>query len=80
MTDIFLFKIQVLSCPAMPKLLWLSKYRPELKPENPALQARLDEGNAVGYLAMALFGDYTDFSKIKDMPPEEQTAARAQSA
>ena len=43
-----------------PKLLWLSKYKPELKPENPALQARFDEGNAVGDLTMTLFGEFTE--------------------
>ena len=43
-----------------PKLLWLSKYKPERKTEDPALQARLDEGNAVGDLAMTLFGDFTE--------------------
>lgn len=43
-----------------PKLLWLSKYRPELKPEDPSLQARFDAGNEVGDLAMGLFGDFTE--------------------
>ena len=28
-----------------PKLLWLSKFKPELKPEDPSLEARFAEGN-----------------------------------
>lgn len=49
-----------------PKLLWLSKYKPELKPEDPSLQARFDEGNIVGDLAMNLFGDFTEVTAYKD--------------
>lgn len=49
-----------------PKLLWLSKYRPELKPFNPALQARLDAGNEVGDLAMGLFGDFTEVTVLRE--------------
>lgn len=48
-----------------PKLLWLSKFKPELKPEDPALQARFDTGNEVGDLAMGLFGDYTEVIALK---------------
>ena len=48
-----------------PKLLWLSKFKPELKPEDPALQARFDTGNEVGDLAMGLFGDYTEVTAKK---------------
>ncbi len=48
-----------------PKLLWLSKYHPELKTEDPALQARFDEGNAVGDLAMTVFGDFTEVTAYK---------------
>lgn len=43
-----------------PKLLWLSKYKPELRPEDPSLQARFDEGNVIGDMAMELFGDFTE--------------------
>ena len=43
-----------------PKLLWLNKFKPEEKTEDPALQARFDEGNVVGDLAMGLFGDYVE--------------------
>lgn len=49
-----------------PKLLWLSKYKPELKPEDPSLQARFDEGNVVGDLAMNLLGDFTEVTAYKD--------------
>lgn len=49
-----------------PKLLWLSKYKPELKPEDPSLQARFDEGNVVGDMAMQLFGDFTEVTAFKD--------------
>ncbi|MBQ8203475.1 MAG: DUF2779 domain-containing protein [Clostridia bacterium] len=49
-----------------PKLLWLSKYRPELKPEDPSLQARFDEGNSVGDLAMGLLGDFTEVTAFKE--------------
>ena len=49
-----------------PKLLWLSKFKPELKPEDPSLQARFDEGNVVGDMAMQLFGDFTEVTAFKD--------------
>lgn len=49
-----------------PKLLWLSKFKPELKLEDSSLQARFDEGNAVGDLAMGLFGDYTKVTTYKE--------------
>ena len=49
-----------------PKLLWLTKYRPELKPEDPALQARFDEGNRVGDMAMELFGSFTEVTAYKE--------------
>lgn len=48
-----------------PKLLWLSKYKPELKTEDPALEARFEAGNIVGDLAMGLFGDYTEVTAYK---------------
>ena len=49
-----------------PKLLWLNKFKPELKPEDPSLQARFDEGNVVGDLAMNLFGDFTEVTAYKE--------------
>ncbi len=49
-----------------PKLLWLNKYRPELKPEDPSLEARFKAGNVVGDLAMELFGDFTEVTAFKE--------------
>ena len=49
-----------------PKLLWLAKFRPELKTEDPSLQARFEEGNVVGDLAMNLFGDFTEVTAYKE--------------
>ena len=49
-----------------PKLLWLSKFKPELKPEDPSLEARFAEGNVVGDLAMNLFGDFTEVTSHKE--------------
>ena len=34
-----------------PKMLWLRTYKPELVPEDPALQAKFEKGNEVGELA-----------------------------
>lgn len=48
-----------------PKLLWLSKFKPELRTEDPSLQARFAEGNVVGDLAMNLFGDFTEVTTYK---------------
>ena len=49
-----------------PKLLWLNKFKPEEKTEDPSLQARFDEGNAVGDLAMGLFGDFVEVTSFKE--------------
>ena len=49
-----------------PKLLWLSKFKPELKTEDPSLQARFEEGNVVGDMAMSLFGDFTEVTTFKE--------------
>ena len=43
-----------------PKLLWLKTYKPEEAPVDEALQARFEQGNVVGDLAMGLFGDYKE--------------------
>ena len=43
-----------------PKNLWLKIYKPEEAVEDPSLQARLDQGNEVGDLAMQYFGDYEE--------------------
>ena len=49
-----------------PKLLWLKVYKPEEAPVDEALQARFEQGNVVGDLAMQLFGDYKEAHAEKD--------------
>ena len=48
------------------KLLWLRVYKPELVEVDEASQARMDEGNVVGDLAMGLFGDFVEVTAYKD--------------
>ena len=43
-----------------PKNLWLKVYKPEEAKDDPALQARFEQGNEVGDLAMGLFGPYQE--------------------
>lgn len=43
-----------------PKALWLKTYRPEEAVVSDALQQRFETGNAVGDLAMGLFGEFTE--------------------
>ena len=43
-----------------PKILWLNKYKPEEKKEDPSKQERFEKGNVVGDLAMQLFGDFVE--------------------
>ena len=43
-----------------PKNLWLKMYKPEEAKVDPALQARFEQGNEVGDLAMGLFGEYKE--------------------
>lgn len=43
-----------------PKIAWLRKYRPEEMVLDDALRARMETGNAVGDLAMGLFGPFTE--------------------
>ena len=43
-----------------PKNLWLKIYKPEEAVEDPSLQARLDQGNEVGDLAMQYFGNFVE--------------------
>ena len=43
-----------------PKILWLKVYKPEEAPVDEALQARFEQGNKVGDLALKLFGDYKE--------------------
>ncbi len=49
------------------KALWLSVYDKEKQTVNPGLQARFEEGNMVGVLAMGLLGPYVDVTvKVGD--------------
>lgn len=49
-----------------PKLLWLSKYKPECKTPDSSLEARFSNGNTIGDLAMGLFGDFTEVTAKND--------------
>ena len=49
-----------------PKMAWLNKYKPEVKTEDPGLQAVFDRGNEVGDLAMGLFGDFVEITTYTD--------------
>lgn len=48
-----------------PKMLWLRVYKPELVPEDPALQAKFEKGNEVGELAKTLFGPFVDVTTYR---------------
>lgn len=48
-----------------PKNLWLKTYKPELAEQDPSLEARMETGNAVGDLAMQLFGDFAEVTAHK---------------
>ena len=48
-----------------PKMLWLRVYKPELVPEDPALQAKFEKGNQVGELAKTLFGPFVDVTTYR---------------
>ena len=63
---LYLSKSKYCSLWRCPKLLWLDKFKPEEKTEDPALQARFDEGNVVGDLAMGLFGDFVEVTAFKE--------------
>jgi len=43
-----------------PEALWLRVYKPEVAEVDEALQARFEQGNVVGDLAMKLFGDFKE--------------------
>ncbi len=49
-----------------PKMLWLDTYRPELKAQDDAKEARFAVGNEVGDLAMGLFGDFVEVTAKKE--------------
>ena len=48
-----------------PKNLWLKVHKPEEAKDDPALQARFEQGNEVGDLAMQLFGDFVEVTTKK---------------
>ena len=49
-----------------PKNLWMKVYKPEEAPVDEALQARFEQGNEVGDLAMGLFGAYVEVTAKKE--------------
>ncbi len=55
-----LSKSKYCSAVQCPKMLWLSRNRPELFDARSMDQAALERGNMVGDLAMGLFGDFTE--------------------
>lgn len=48
------------------KMLWLDAHAPQFKIIPPHVQRRLDEGNEFGDKAMAIFGDYTETTILKE--------------
>lgn len=48
------------------KMLWLDANHPELQAENSAREERMNVGNAVGDLAMGLFGGFTEVTALKE--------------
>ena len=49
-----------------PKMLWLRKYKPELAAVDSHTLSIMETGNAVGDLAMGLFGDFTEVTVYTD--------------
>lgn len=49
-----------------PKMLWLRTYRPELAAEDASAEERMTKGNAVGDLAMGIFGDYEEMTAVDE--------------
>ena len=43
-----------------PKALWLRVYKPEAETPDPSVEARFEQGNEVGDLAMQLFGPFVE--------------------
>lgn len=48
------------------KMLWLDANHPELQAEDSAREERMNVGNAVGDLAMGLFGGFTEVTVLKE--------------
>ncbi len=76
---LYLSKSKYCSAVQCPKLLWLSKYKPETVEADPANQVVPDRGSAVGDLAMGLFGDYVEvpFGDLGDMIRETERLLKA---
>ncbi len=76
---LYLSKSKYCSAVQCPKLLWLSKYMPETVEADPANQAVLDRGSAVGDLAMGLFDEYVEvpFGDLGDMIRETERLLEA---
>ena len=49
-----------------PKMLWLRKYKPGLAEVDSHTLSIMETGNAVGDLAMGLFGDFTEVTVYTD--------------
>ena len=49
-----------------PRNLWLKTYKPELATPDKSVEARMEEGNEIGDLAMQLFGDFVEVTVYKD--------------
>lgn len=49
-----------------PRALWLKVNRPELAAQNPDLEAKFENGNEIGDLAMGLFGDFIEVTSYTD--------------
>ena len=66
---LYLSKSSYCSAVQCPKMLWLRKNKPEAFDASSMNQAVLDRGNAVGDLAMGLFGDYVEvpFGELGEM-------------
>jgi len=60
MQTLHLSKSKYCSAVQCPKMLWLSKYKPDAFDTSVVNQAVLDRGNEVGDLAMGLMGDYVE--------------------
>ena len=60
MRTLYLSKSKYCSAVQCPKMLWLSKYRPDAFDASTVDQAVLDRGNEVGDLAMGLLGDFVE--------------------
>ena len=49
-----------------PKAMWLRTYKPEVETIDPSVEARYEQGNEVGDLAMEYFGSYVEVTTYTD--------------